>query len=109
MSKHNKKAVVSFSGGKDSTLALYKALQDGFDIKYLFTTYNEETNRSWVHGIKKETLKKISDSLKIDLKVINTGSWNDYALDFEKALLEFKKEGIDTCIFGDIDVEDNRR
>ena len=39
------KAVVSFSGGKDCTLALHRALQSGYDVQRLFTTMNAENNR----------------------------------------------------------------
>jgi diphthamide synthase (EF-2-diphthine--ammonia ligase) len=39
-----KKAVFNWSGGKDSSLALYKVLQQNeFEVIALLTTVNEET------------------------------------------------------------------
>ena len=49
----NKKFVMSYSGGKDSTLALYRMIKDGYIPKYIMTTINEEDEHSWFHGISK--------------------------------------------------------
>ena len=47
-----KKAVFNWSGGKDSSLALYKVLQqDEFEVVALLTTVNEETELSSMHAI----------------------------------------------------------
>jgi len=53
MSVNNrKKAVFNWSGGKDSSLALYKVLQQNeFEVVALLTTVNEETALSSMHAI----------------------------------------------------------
>ncbi|RAU09048.1 diphthine--ammonia ligase [Weissella confusa] len=104
------KAVVSFSGGKDCTLALHRALQSGYDVQRLFTTMNAENNRSWVHGTHQDVLTKIGDALGLPIDVVSTNFWTaGYATDFEKQLATYKEGGITTVIFGDIDFEQNRR
>ena len=104
------KAVVSFSGGKDCTLALYRALQSGYEVQRLFTTMNAENNRSWVHGTHRNVLTKIGHALGLPIAVVPTNFWMaDYAADFEKQLATYKAAGITTVIFGDIDFEQNRR
>ena len=102
------KLAVSFSCGKDSTLALYKAMQSPNEVKALITTINKDS-RSWFHGVNDELLHEISNSLGIPLyKCITDGS--DYEKAFEDTLEQIKKDhGIEGCVFGDIDIELHRK
>lgn len=99
--------IISYSGGKDANLALYRAIEKGYKAVGLLTTYNEAMERSWFHGIPKDILMEVSKSLKIPINLVSTGFGNDYGLDFERALIEFKNQGADTCVFGDIDIEEH--
>ena len=45
MTKRSIKAAVLFSGGKDSCLALHKALEKGLDVKYLLCVLPETEDR----------------------------------------------------------------
>ena len=103
--KKNIEFVLSYSGGKDATLALYRAIKKGYNPKYLMTTYNKDAGRSWFHGLTKEMLETVSDSLEIPIKIIETGLDSDYGKDFEKGLLDLVEEGVNSCVFGDIDIE----
>ena len=50
------KAIFAWSGGKDSSLALYKVLQeDKYEVVALLTTVNRELKRISMHGVR-ETL-----------------------------------------------------
>lgn len=102
-----KKFVASYSGGKDSILAIFRSIEQGLEPITLITTYNTDKNRSWFHGIPDNVLASISNSLGIPIKLIKT-SGNEYAMNFEKALLAAKKLGAEVCIFGDIDIEAHR-
>jgi diphthamide synthase (EF-2-diphthine--ammonia ligase) len=63
-----KKAVFNWSGGKDSSLALYKVLQqDEFEVVALLTTVNEETELSSMHAIPFLLLMKQAESIGIPL------------------------------------------
>ena len=100
----HKKFAASYSGGKDSALAIHRALQNGMDPVMLLTTYNTEENRSWFHGIPENILLKISVSLVIPATIIRTsGEW--YEDSFEKALKKSKNAGANCCVFGDIDLQ----
>ena len=104
-STHNqKKFVASYSGGKDSILAIYRAIKAGMIPLELITTYNTDAKRSWFHGITENIIKKVSDSLKIPVRLIKT-SGEKYEENFENALAEAKAGGAETCVFGDIDIE----
>ena len=63
-----RKAYFNWSGGKDSSLALFHALQSGeFDIKHLLTTVNEEYQRISMHGVREDLLGIQAESLGIPL------------------------------------------
>ena len=49
-----KKFAASFSTGKDSSLALYKAIKAGMEPVGLLTTYNISAEKAWFHGVPEE-------------------------------------------------------
>lgn len=98
------KFVASYSGGKESALAVFRATKEGHKPIALITTYNTDANRSHFHGLTREVLERVSDSLGIPLWLIKT-SGNEYAKNFEKTLIRAKKQGAEACVFGDIDIE----
>ncbi len=102
-----KKFVASYSGGKDSILAIHRAIKQGYEPVMLVITYNTDKNRSWFHGIPKEVLDSVSKALDIPIKIVKT-SGEKYAENFEKALAEAKELGADFCVFGDIDIEEHK-
>jgi len=55
-----KKFIASYSCGKDSTLAVYRAIKQGMVPVELFTTYNLDRKQSWFHGIPEKLLNNIS-------------------------------------------------
>ncbi|MCL2571867.1 MAG: diphthine--ammonia ligase [Defluviitaleaceae bacterium] len=98
------KFVASYSGGKESALAVYRAIKEGHEPIALITTYNTDANRSHFHGLTEEILERVSNALDIPLWLIKT-SGEEYAQNFEKTLLRAKEQGAEACVFGDIDIE----
>ncbi|MCL1803722.1 MAG: adenine nucleotide alpha hydrolase [Eubacteriaceae bacterium] len=102
-------AICSYSGGKDSALAIYKGIGLGFKPVSLLTTYNEEAQRSWFHGIPQEALDSVAQSMNVPLHLAKAGMGDEYASDFEAALTLLRDtRGAGSCIFGDIDIEEGR-
>lgn len=99
-----KKFVASYSGGKDSMLAIYRAIKVGLEPVCLIITYNKDRNRSWFHGIPKEVLNSVSNSLNIPIWLIET-TGDEYVKNFEQGLKKAKEQGAEVCIFGDIDLQ----
>lgn len=63
------KAILSWSGGKDSALALHEVQQAGdYEIKALLTTITEAYDRSSMHGIRRTLIEQQADSLGIPLE-----------------------------------------
>lgn len=98
----------SWSGGKDSCLALYHAIQQGGKPGCLLTILREDGKKSHSHGLPVSLLLRQSDALRIPLITCNT-SWADYTAVFTEMLFRLKEQGIEYGIFGDIDINDHRQ
>ena len=100
-----KKFIASYSGGKDSILAIHRAIKSGLEPLGLITAYNTDADRSWFHGLTENIIQKVSDSLGIPATFIKTSGGQQYEENFERALAEAKNKGAEVCVFGDIDIE----
>jgi len=98
----------SWSGGKDSCLAFYYAVQAGGKPCYLFTMLSEEGERSKSHGLPLRILEQQAASLGVPLITV-AASWEDYEKVFIGQLREFKAKGVEVGVFGDIDLEEHRQ
>ena len=94
----------SWSGGKDSCLALYRATQNGGVPKALLTMLTEGGERSRAHGLSVELLRRQAEALGIPL-VTRQASWDTYEAEFLSTIRQFREEGITHGVFGDIDLE----
>ena len=99
-----KRFLASYSGGKDSILAIYRAINAGLEPMGLATAYKSDALYSWFHGMSEELLQSASDSLAIPLTLIRT-TGVEYNVNFEKAMTNAKNAGAEVCVFGDIDLE----
>ncbi|MCL1912725.1 MAG: diphthine--ammonia ligase [Eubacteriaceae bacterium] len=99
--------VMSYSGGKDSALALYKMARDGHKPVGMITMAVREQRRSWFHGIDKDLLVAVSKSLEVPL-ILCKSSPGEYESIFEEALGIAKMIGAEACAFGDIDIAMHR-
>jgi len=98
-------AFCSWSGGKDSCLALYKALKEGCEARYLLTIMSEEGG-SRSHGISEGLLSEQSEKLGMEM-IRRRASWDNYEKEFLGALRELKRKGVECGVFGDIDTQEH--
>lgn len=103
-----KKFVMSYSGGKDCMLAMYKKIKAGWTPVALLTTIKEDSEDSWTHSISKRLLDDASKSLNIPILYAEC-SVNEYEKEFEKKLIAAKEMGATTVVYGDIDIELHRQ
>jgi len=94
----------SWSGGKDSCLALYHAIRDGGRPEALLTILSEDGLTSRSHGLPKTLIEAQAGSLGVR-PVFRSASWPEYEVEFISALHDFKTSGIEVGVFGDIDVD----
>ncbi len=100
-------ALVSWSGGKDSCLAFWRAQSNGTDISLLITAMDESGAKSRSHGVPPQLLKAQAASLGIALEFYDT-SWKTYEDKFIAMLRGARERGIEQAIFGDIDLVPHR-
>lgn len=100
------KAAVSWSGGKDSYMALHRAL-DRFDIQALLTMFTEDGTRSRSHGLRPEVVERQAELLGLPL-VRGYGSWTTYEQEFKRVLGELAERGFSHVIFGDIFLDEHK-
>ncbi len=107
------KVIFTWSGGKDSSMALYELIGVGrYEVVALLTTITAQYDRISMHGVRRELLIKQADAIGIPLRevcITKNGSNEEYELRMAEALSEFKKSGIDKVAFGDIFLEDLRK
>jgi len=111
--KRSKQVLVSWSGGKDSCLALHEIQQSHeYKVAALLTTITEEYDRVSMHGVRRELLEAQAAQLGIPLHpvLISKGASNEeYETKFIDACSEYRDRVIDSVVFGDLFLEDIRR
>ncbi len=103
----NVSAISSWSGGKDSCLACYKAINQGYKIKYLLNFISKEFKRCCFHGIEAGLIKLQAELIGIPLiqKEV-TQDMQEYEKEFKSAVQEIK--GINAVVFGDIYLDEHK-
>ena len=102
-----KRAVVSFSGGKDSFLALLRAREAGLDVRAVINVLEETGERNRSHGVPRTLLAAQAEALGVEL-VSPQASWKDYESQFVATLQALKARGFEVAVFGDIDLQAHR-
>lgn len=107
------KVLFSWSGGKDSALALYEIQKkEGYEIATLLTTVSLDYKRTSMHGVRRSLLLEQKEALGLPLKEVRiskTQSHEEYESKMEGVLKELLKEGVRTVVFGDIFLEDVKK
>ena len=107
------RVVLSWSGGKDSTLALYELLQgDRYEVVSLLTTVARQYERISHHGVRTALLEQQAAALGMKLHKLylpsHATSNEDYEARMKQVMLEYKRAGVRTVSFGDIFLQDLR-
>ncbi len=111
---NNKRQILfSWSGGKDSSLALYEIQKNlNYEIAALITTITADYDRVSMHGLRTSLLEEQAKYLNIPLErvVISKNASNDeYESKFNEVLLRYKETGISQVVFGDLFLEDIKK
>lgn len=102
------KFAMSYSCGKDSTLALHKMLEQGHQPVCLVTMVNRAAGRSYFHGADAAMLKRYEQALGLPL-IACPAEGETYRQAFEAGLAKAKALGAQAACFGDIDIRQNRQ
>lgn len=109
----NPKAIFNWSSGKDSSLALFKIMQENnYEVTSLLTSINKEFQRISMHGVHVSLLEKQAESLGfplIKMELPKEPSMEEYRAIMDKTMFHVKSMGVTASIFGDIFLEDLRQ
>ena len=101
--------VSSWSGGKDSCLACYKAIESGYQVRYLLNFISKEYKRCCFHGIKASLLNLQAELIGILLIQREVSAdMEKYETEFKAAVSEIKTKEIQGMVFGDVYLEEHR-
>jgi diphthine-ammonia ligase len=98
---------LSFSGGKDSVLALDRAIRQGLSVEYLVTMYDAASQRVRFHGVPIALLHAQAQSLGIPL-LAYANTPDTFETVFLQSLHDLRQRGITTMLFGNIHLADVR-
>ncbi|MBI2958570.1 MAG: diphthine--ammonia ligase [Chloroflexi bacterium] len=101
------KVVASWSGGKDSCLACYRAIQQGHDVVSLVNLLQEEGRRTVGHLLDAGLINLQSHLSGIPL-LQRSVSLDTIQAEFKGVLEEAKQVGARGCVFGDIALRAHR-
>jgi predicted ATP pyrophosphatase (TIGR00289 family) len=95
------KAAVLFSGGKDSTMAVYKAMEDGNEVKYLFSMISGNPHSYMYHVPNIHITELSAQAMDIPLiKGITKGEEEKEVDDLKDALINLKNLGVEAIYSG---------
>lgn len=103
-------AVVSWSGGKESALALQEVREESaIDIAELLTMVAAESERTSFHGVRPSLVEQQADALGVPVRFVpiaadTTGA--EYTERMTAVFADYADRGIERLILGDVFLED---
>ena len=91
----------SWSGGKDSCFACYKAMQEGHRVGCLVNFISNQYKRVSFHGVPANLIAKQAECMGIPLLQRET-TMENYEAEFKEAINGLLKRGFEGVVFGDI-------
>lgn len=105
--------LLSWSGGKDSALALYELqCSKEFEVVALLTTVTRDYDRISMHGVRRVLLERQAASLGLPLEIVfitKNASNAEYESKMQAVLEKHGCDGVKGVAFGDIFLEDLRK
>ncbi|MGH2509011.1 MAG: adenosine nucleotide hydrolase [Ktedonobacteraceae bacterium] len=105
--ERKERCAVSFSGGKDSLLALDRAKRQGYQVDFLVTMYDEASQRVRFHGVPITLIQAQAHALDIPLLAYPNVPAT-FETVFLQSLRDLRQLEISTLIFGNIHLADVR-
>jgi predicted ATP pyrophosphatase (TIGR00289 family) len=95
------KSAILFSGGKDSTMALYSSLSKQDDVKYLFSMKSLNNESYMFHVPNIDLTNLIAEAVDIPIMTCTTNGKKEKELkDLEKGLIKLKNQKIEAIYSG---------
>jgi uncharacterized protein (TIGR00290 family) len=112
MTSRSEPVLLSWSGGKDSSLALHALRQTpGVEVCGLLTTVTEEYDRISMHGVRRTLLERQAEEAGLPLHIVSIPPDcpnETYETRMAAALEPHRAKGVRRVAFGDLFLEDIR-
>lgn len=102
-------AIASWSGGKDSCLAFYRARKQGINVKALLSFVSRGSKRGCFHGIEGGLLSYQAELIGMPLAIEEVSpDMLKYEEEFKSAVGKFIADGVNAMVFGDVYLLDHQ-
>lgn len=82
-------------------------MAQGFGVSHFLNMVNKDAKRSMSHGLDQRLLALQAEAIGIPI-VQKATSWEEYEQDFKNTIIELKKLGVESMVFGDIDLQEHK-
>jgi len=103
--------VLSWSGGKDASYALWKMQEAGESVAELLTTVSAETGRTSMHGVRRGLYERQADALGVPIRFVELPADADndeYDERMAAVTADYGERGVERVAFADLYLEDVR-
>ena len=97
----------SWSGGKDSCLAYWKAISQGLKVSHLLNCINQDSTKSMSHGLDRKLIALQAQAMGLPI-LQQKVTWETYEAGFKDALEKLKLKGITGLVTGDIYLQEHK-
>lgn len=108
-----KRFLMAYSMGKDSTLALQKMINMGYEPAALLVGYYKNSDHTIVHHVPLDKLHRFADSLNVPIELVSLHINDDWTSAMRAGIKLKEKYDTDLYVTGDIDhprhIERNKR
>ncbi|MFQ5924551.1 MAG: diphthine--ammonia ligase [Dehalococcoidia bacterium] len=101
------KVAVSWSGGKDSCLSLYRALCNGFQVSCLLNMIDRDVQKSMSHGLDAKLLAAQAQAIGIPIVQPET-TRDTYEQELKRTVEQLKQKGVKGVVSGDIHFQEHK-
>ena len=97
----------SWSGGKDSCFAYWKAVSQGFKVSHLLNFIDADSTKAMSHGLDSQLIALQAQAIGLPI-VQQKVTWDTYEAGFKSALEQLKLKGINSLVTGDICLQEHK-
>ena len=97
----------SWSGGKDSCFACWKATSRGLKVSHLLNFINTDSTKAMSHGLDSQLIALQAQAMELPILQPKV-TWDTYEAGFKDALEKLKPKGITGLVTGDIYLQEHK-
>jgi len=97
----------SWSGGKDSCFACWKAISEGLKVSNLLNFINTDSAKAMSHGLDSKLIALQAQAMGLPI-LQQKVTWETYEVGFKDALKKLKLKGVTGLITGDIYLQEHK-